>query len=384
MEYRNFGRLDWRASALGFGCMRLPILDGDSGRIDEPEATRMVRYAIDHGVNYLDTAYGYHQGNSERFLGRALQDGYRQRIHLATKLPSWLVKTADDFDRLLNEQLGKLQTDHIDCYLLHGLGAERWRDLDRLGVLRWAESAIADGRIRHLGFSFHDTFEAFQEIVDAYEGWALCQIQYNYMDVENQAGTRGLKYAASKGLAVVVMEPLLGGRLVKAPPAVQRFWDTAETRRAPADWALQWLWSQPEVSVVLSGMSTMQQVQENVASASQLAPLNSAEMRLVEQVRAAYKDLSVVPCTRCEYCLPCPTGLNIPRLFDLLNSAVMYDAFDEMRRVYRQWVPEDQRAGKCAACQECESKCPQHIAISEWMPRVHQVLGEGRDLATVI
>jgi predicted aldo/keto reductase-like oxidoreductase len=244
MKYRTFGKLDWKPSALGFGAMRLPRIDDDPAQIDEPEATRMVRYAIDQGVNYVDTAYPYHRETSETFLGRALQDGYRERVKLATKLPCWKVETFDDFDRYLNEQLAKLQTDHIDFYLLHALNKETWPKMRDLGALRWAEGAQADGRIGHLGFSFHDKYEVFQEIVDATDLWMFCQIQYNYMDVEEQAGTKGLQYAAGKGLAVVIMEPLRGGRLTQyVPPAVQQIWDSAPVRRSPADFALQWLWN---------------------------------------------------------------------------------------------------------------------------------------------
>ncbi|MGD9101837.1 MAG: aldo/keto reductase, partial [Anaerolineae bacterium] len=273
---------------LGFGAMRLPTL-GEFSKIDEPESTRMLRYAIDHGVNYVDTAYPYHSGSSEVFLGRALQDGYRDKVKLATKLPCWDVKVYEDFDKYLNEQLERLQTDHVDFYLLHGLGKDRWAKMRDLGAIKWAEGAIADGRIGHLAFSFHDDYETFVEIVDAYE-WAFCQIQYNYMDVENQAGTKGLKYAVSKGLAVVIMEPLLGGKLVNPPQPIQELWDTTSTRRAPADWALQWLWDQPEVTVVLSGMSTMQQVEENVASAAaaEVGKLTQADQAIITQVRAMY------------------------------------------------------------------------------------------------
>lgn len=382
MQYRRYGKLDWQASALGFGCMRLPVLDGDRGKIDEPEATRMLHTAIERGVNYLDTAYGYHDGNSERFLGRALQGGYRERIRLATKLPCWTVKVAEDFDKRLDEQLQKLQTDHVDFYLLHGLGAARWHEMRDLGVIPWAEKAIADGRIRHLGFSFHDGFEAFKEIVDAYDDWALCQIQYNYMDIDEQAGTRGMQYAAARGLAVVIMEPLRGGKLAAPPEQVRDVFNTAMVQRTPADWALQWLWHQPEVSLVLSGMSLMQQVSENLASAAASAAgsLSADELAMIDRAREAYQGLSPIPCTKCNYCMPCPNGVNIPGLFDIFNHSVMDAAWDEGRWRYEHLRPEE-RASACMQCLDCEAKCPQHIEISNWMGRIHEVLGEGRAYA---
>lgn len=377
MQYRRFGTLDWKVSALGFGCMRLPNT-GEHENINEPEATRMLRYAIDHGVNYLDTAYPYHGGNSELFVGRVLKDGYREKVRLATKLPSWLIKAPEDFDRYLNEQREKLQTDHVDFYLLHALGKDTWHSLRDLGVLKWAEGAIADGRIGHLGFSFHDEYAVFQEIVDAYD-WTFCQIQYNYMDTENQAGTRGLKYAASKGLAVVIMEPLLGGKLVDPPDPIQKYWDTAAKKRTSAGWALQWLWNQPEVSVVLSGMSAMEQVEQNVASAdvSAINVLASEELALIARVREMYQKICPIPCTKCGYCMPCPNGVNIPRNFEVYNQGVMYEKPDHAREAYT-WISEDERASACIQCRECEEKCPQSIPISEWMPRVHEVLGEGQ------
>jgi predicted aldo/keto reductase-like oxidoreductase len=377
MKYRTFGRLDWQPSALGFGAMRLPTIGGDAAQIDEPEATRMIRYAIDHGVNYFDTAYPYHQGHSERVLGRALGDGYRARIKLATKMPAWLVKSADDFDRFLDEQLERLQTSSIDFYLLHGLRAERWQAVRDLGVREWAERKIAEGKIGRLGFSFHDSFEAFNQILDDYDGWAMCQIQYNYMDEEHQAGVRGLHLAAERGLAVVVMEPLRGGLLAGPPPAsVQALWDAAPVQRAPADWGLQWLWNQPEVSVALSGMSTLQQVVENIASAerSTAGPLSAEELALVGRVRDQYRALSPIPCTDCKYCQPCPNKVAIPRIFDLYNMAVMYNAPDRARRAYEQWVREEERANCCLECGECESKCPQGIEIIEWLGKADEYL----------
>ena len=380
MQYRKFGKLDWQVSALGFGCMRLPTLEGDRSRIDEPEATRMLHWAIDAGVNYLDTAYPYHDGNSERVVGRALQGGYRQKVRLATKMPTWLIESSADFDRYLNEQLQKLGTDHIDFYLLHGLSAERWPKVRDLGVREWAEGAIASGRIRHIGFSFHDKTDVLRQIIDEYDRWALCQIQYNYMDVENQAGTAGLRYAASKGLAVVVMEPLLGGRLVNPPAAVQALWDTAPVKRSPSDWALQWLWSQPEVSVALSGMSAMEQVEQNLASAaaSRVGLLTAEELALVDRVRAAYQALCPIPCTACNYCMPCPNGVAIPQNFAIFNNGRMYNQFAGARAHYAR-TKEEERASACIGCRECETKCPQHIPIADWMPIVDEVLGLGQD-----
>jgi predicted aldo/keto reductase-like oxidoreductase len=380
MQYRKFGGLDWEVSALGFGCMRLPTIGGESANIDEPEATKMLHYAIDHGVNYVDTAYPYHGGNSERFVGRALQDGYREKVRLATKLPCWDVKEPGDFDRFLDEQLEKLQSGCVDFYLLHALNGDRWAKMRDLDVLGRAEKALADGRIGYLGFSFHGEYEDFREIIDSYDGWTFCQIQYNYMDIETQAGTRGLRYAASKGLAVVIMEPVKGGRLVDPPDPIRQIWATASGQRSPADWALQWVWDQPEVSVVLSGMSTMQQVEENVASAaaSGVGSLSAEELELFDQVRTVYKELCPIPCTHCDYCMPCPNGVNIPRNFAVYNQGVMYDKPDQARRGYNNFMPEEERAAVCIQCRECEDKCPQSILISEWMVVVHEVLGEGK------
>jgi predicted aldo/keto reductase-like oxidoreductase len=378
MKYRRFGKLDWEASALGFGCMRLPIKGGDHANIDEPEATRMVRYAIDHGLNYIDTAYPYHGGNSERFVGRVLQNGYREKVRLATKLRADFVTTAEDFDRIFDEQMERLQTEYVDFYLMHGLRKERWQKLRDLGVIEWVEGILSDGRAKYLGFSFHDTYEVFKEIIDSYHGWTLCQIQYNYMDEDEQAGTRGLKYAASKGLAVVVMEPIRGGRLASPPEAVRELWDTAPKQRAPADWALQWVWNHPEVSVVLSGMSTMEQVRENVASADESGPntLTEQELALVVQVRERYQELCPVPCTQCRYCMPCPNGVNIPRNFAIFNEGRIYNQIEDARQAYERWLAEEQRASACIQCRQCEELCPQGILISEWMPDVHGVLGE--------
>jgi len=378
MQYRTFGRLDWRPSALGFGAMRLPTLDDDPAKIDEPLATRMIRTAIDGGVNYVDTAWPYHREQSEPLVGRALQDGYRDRVRLATKMPVWLAEKREDFDRYLNEQLSRLATDRIDFYLLHALNHTVWPKVRDLGVLDWARGAIADGRIGHLGFSFHDDLEVFKEIVDAGD-WTFCQIMYNYMDVAFQAGTEGLQYAASKGLAVVIMEPLRGGQLTqRAPELVAKIWAEAATARTQADWALQWLWNQPEVSLCLSGMSTMQHVLENLESAdrARVGSLSVGEIALIDRVRAAYRELAPIPCTNCKYCQPCPSGVSIPRIFSIFNDRTMYGDLPQARMRYNRFMKPEERADQCVECGACESACPQQIEIIDWLKKAHAALVE--------
>jgi predicted aldo/keto reductase-like oxidoreductase len=377
MQYRKFGRLDWQASILGFGTMRLPV-KGDAKNIDQKQATRMLHHAVDRGVNYIDTAYPYHGGESERLLGKALGRGYRDRVKLATKMPSWLVSGPADFDKLFHEQLKKLKTDHIEFYLLHSLNREYWSKMREYDAIEWGRRTIKAGKIGQLGFSFHDDFDLFKEIVDAWD-WPFCQIQYNYMDVRNQAGTRGLKYAASKGIAVVVMEPILGGKLASPPPSIQKILDRAETKRRAADWALQWLWNQPEVTVVLSGMSTFRQVVENLESADSagIGILDQQEQGLIREVRRRYKELAPISCTQCRYCMPCPHGVDIPRNLSLYNEGLMYGRPDVARRQYG-FIAEKARSTACTQCRECEPKCPQSILISEWMPKVSEVLADGR------
>jgi len=377
MQYRTYGKTGWQVSALGFGCMRLPRTEED--KINEPEAERMLKYAIENGVNYLDTAYGYHRGESERFVGRTLKNGWREKVRLVTKLPCWLVNEVGDFDRLLNEQLEKLQTDHLDAYLLHALNKDAWQKVYNLGVLDWLRTLKDSGRVGALGFSFHDSFEVFQSILDAFS-WDVCQIQYNYMNENHQAGTQGLQYAASLGVGVIIMEPLLGGKLANPPGAVQEIWDTGSQSKSAAEWAFQWLWHKPEVSIVLSGMSTMQQVVENVHSASRSGQgsLGQDELDLVARVHAAYENLIPIPCTSCEYCLPCTNEVLIPRNFSIFNEGVMYGDIAGARRAY-EWLGkregETALAEACQQCEDCETKCPQEIRISQWMPYVRDVLG---------
>ncbi|MEM2941486.1 MAG: aldo/keto reductase [Thermoproteota archaeon] len=374
MKFRRFGKLDWRVSALGFGAMRLPVVGDDHSKVDEPEAIRMIRYAIDNGVNYVDTAYPYHGGNGEIVVGNALKDGYRERIRLATKMPTWLINSKEDMDRIFNEQLKKLQTDYVDMYLLHSLDKGRWKKMKSLNVFDWAERVVSEDRIKYLGFSFHDSFEVFKEIVDGYDKWVFCQIQYNYENENIQAGTKGLKYAAGKGLGVVIMEPLLGGALANPPPAVKQIWD--EAGKHPVETALQWLWSKPEVSVVLSGMSTMEQVKQNIefASRSGVGILTEEDLKLIARVHAKYRELRPIPCTKCGYCMPCPNGVDIPTNIELYNNGVAYNSMGASKWAYNNNIPAEKRANACVGCRTCEEKCPQKIRISEWMQKIDKEL----------
>jgi predicted aldo/keto reductase-like oxidoreductase len=377
MLYRKFGKTNEMVSSLGFGCMRLPLLPGgDATMIDEEKAMEQIRYAIDQGVNYIDTAYPYHGksmvsgGASEPFLAKVLRDGYRQKVKLATKLPSWLIKTRADMDKYLNEQLKRLETEVIDFYLIHSLNKTFWENLKNAGFTDFLDQAIRDGRIKYAGFSFHDKFECFKEIVDYYD-WSFCQIQFNYLDENFQAGLAGLKYAAQKGLGIAIMEPLRGGKLASGLPGeVQQIFDNAEIKRSPADWALRWVWNHPEVSVVLSGMNSMEQVSENSKTAGETEPnsLSENELKLYAAAKGAYMARTKVNCTGCGYCMPCPAGVNIPSCFTCYNNYGMFgsDSF------YAMLQPQ-QRASCCVECGECETHCPQGIAIRQELKNVKAV-----------
>lgn len=378
MKYRPFGKTGINVSALGFGCMRLPLNSEDSGDINEAEATRMIRHAIDMGVNYIDTAWGYHREQSEPLVGRVLRDGYREKVYLATKLPSWLIHATDDMDKYLNEQLRRLQTDHIDFYLLHTLNKDYWENYLKLNVFDWAEKKLAEGKIGHLGFSFHDDYAVFEKILNGYDHWNFCQIQYNYLDVDAQAGERGLKAAAEKGLGVVIMEPLRGGNLAKipAPPRVGEAFAKSAHSWTPANWSLQWIWNQPEVSLLLSGMSTMEQVEQNLVSADQsgVGSFTAAEHQVIGEVQRAYKGLAPVPCTHCEYCLPCPNGVFIPDIFKIYNESKMFDQMERGKHWYKAEIKPENQADHCVECGNCESMCPQHIQIIDWLKVAHKEL----------
>jgi len=382
MQYRPFGKLGWDVSALGFGTMRLPVLDGDGSRIDEEKAAGMLRRAIDAGVNYIDTAYPYHGGMSEACVGRILRDGYRERVKLATKLPIWDVNTTGDFYRFLETQLERLETGHIDFYLIHALDAGRWEKTRRLGLLAEAERARDEGLIGHIGFSFHDEYPVFEKILNEYEGWEFCQIQYNFMDTAYQAGLKGLKAAAAKGLAVVVMEPLKGGQIAAPPPEkIRPLWEKLGTdfSSGPHEHvsaALQWLWDQPEVSVVLSGMSLPDQVDRNLKSACESGTkyFTPVLRKGFETLRREYSALRKVDCTGCGYCMPCPNGVNIPRNLLLYNELNMYGETQQPYRVYNGVFSPAERADNCIECGECEDKCPQHLPIIKSLKLAHAAL----------
>jgi predicted aldo/keto reductase-like oxidoreductase len=370
LKYRKFGKLDWNASVLGFGALRMPIIGADSKNIIEPESIKMIRHAIDHGVNYVDTAYSYHGGESERLVGKALKDGYREKVRLATKMPTWLVKEYEDFDKYLDEQLEKLDTRYIDYYLLHALNKKRWPFLKDIGVFKWAEKAKADGRIRYLGFSFHDDYPLFEQILEDSEHFTLCLIQLNYMDTEYQAGVKGLRLAAEKGLAVVIMEPIKGGKLAVTPPMdVERVWVKSRVKRTPADWALQWVWNHPEVSVVLSGMSNMTHVEENLLSATNSGPnaLSEHELDIIEEAKQAYLDLGFIGCTACRYCMPCPSGVDIPEILDLFNEYFISGQNQEVKTKYWEKVTPETHSTNCTRCGVCEEQCPQNLPILRFM-----------------
>lgn len=378
MLYRKFGKTGEMVSTLGFGCMRLPLLlGGDNTQIDEQQAGKLLRYAIDHGVNYIDTAYPYHGqgmahgGQSEPFLGNVLRDGYREKVKLATKLPAWLIKTREDMDRYLNEQLQRLQTDMIDFYLVHSLNSHSWKTVHELGVGEFLDSAIRDGRIRHAGFSFHDKISLFKEIVDAYD-WSFCQIQYNYLDENYQAGREGIDYAAAKGLGIAIMEPLRGGKLAThLPKEAEQLMQQADGQRTPAAWALSWLWDQPEVSVVLSGMNTFEQLEENmrIAAEVEIGSMTAEERQVIEKVKNIFKEKTKVNCTTCGYCLPCPAGVNIPQCFSSYNNYYMFGE----NAAYRASLAKQQNASQCVDCGQCEEHCPQGIEIRRELKNVTAV-----------
>jgi len=375
MHYRNFTKDNIQISPLGFGCMRFPVFDDDSGKIDEEKAIEMIRYAIDSGVNYIDTAYSYHQENSEYLVGKALKDGYREKTYVATKLPCWLIKTYEDFDKYLGEQLEKLDIDCIDFYLLHSIDKNRWEILKELNVFKFLEQAKKSGKINYIGFSFHDELEVFKEIVDCYD-WDFCQIQLNYVDRNYQAGEEGLEYAYNKGVSVVIMEPIKGGKLSNPSFEINELWDTSEIKRTPAEWALRWVLNHKEVSILLSGMSTIEQVKENINTASNAKPkhLSKKELEIIDKVTNIYQEKVKVGCTGCEYCLPCPKNISIPNIFEIYNELYVFDSEENSKDIYKTYIEKQIDALNCIECGQCESMCPQNIEIRRHLKDAHKAL----------
>jgi len=387
MLYRKVPKTGDELSILGFGCMRLP--QAKTGGVDVERAIRQIRYAIDHGVNYLDTAPVYHLGKSEQVLSMALESGYRAKVRIATKLPPWSVRERADMDRILDTQLHTLHTDHIDYYLLHSMVDKSWVKLRDLGVLNFLDAAKKDGRIRNAGFSFHGDTATLKEIIDAYP-WEFCQIQYNYLDEHNQAGAEGLRYAAERGLAVIVMEPLRGGNLAgPVPGAVQTIWDEAPQKRSPAEWGLRWVWNHPEVTVVLSGMNNEAHIDENLQAADSAFPnsLTADELALITRVRDTYQRLMEVGCTGCGYCMPCPAGVDIPGCFALYNTHHLFPRDRTAKFVYLGRhggiLGAVSYAGLCRECGKCEKICPQHLKIPTLMKQVSREM-EGHGLGVKV
>ena len=407
------GSLGWDVSVLGFGAMRLPTKQVRDEKtlemkniIEENEAIKMIRYAIDNGVNYIDTAYPYHGGESEVLVGKALKDGYREKVHLTTKLPMWMVKKTEDFDEFLNQQIERLQT-NPDIYLFHGLNKKRLEKIKDLNLLEKIEQAKAKGLIKHIGFSFHDSYEVFKEIIDFYN-WDCCQIQFNYLDIDYQAGTNGLEYAGSKNIAVIIMEPIRGGKLsvpddkLDSKAEIKEILEASKVKRKMADWALQFVWNHAEVSVVLSGMSTMRHVIENIESASNsgVNSLSDDELNTISSLRKAYDKYLVVPCTSCGYCLPCPNDVSIPFILRLLNDAAYWGESGRQRITFfynymaktQEAIEERRSKGEeidgaatlCIKCGECLDKCPQQIEIPDFMEKANEIFENGKTISDIL
>ncbi|MBY9018828.1 MAG: aldo/keto reductase [Candidatus Lokiarchaeota archaeon] len=405
MKYRKMGSLGWDVSALGFGAMRLPI-NQETKEVNEKEVIEMIRYAIDNGVNYVDTAYSYHDGKSEVIVGKALKEGYREKVTLTTKLPMWSVKETSDVDKFLSEQIERLQSTP-DIYLFHGLNKGRLEKIKELGLIEKMEEARANGLFKYIGFSFHDSIDVFKEIIDFYE-WDCCQIQLNYTDVNYQAGLEGLEYANKKGIAVIIMEPLRGGKLTIPEkklidvPEIKNVLDNAEIKRSMADWALQYLWNMPEVSVVLSGMSNLQQVKENVQSAekSGINSLTDSELKIIKNLQQAFEKYHLIPCTSCGYCMPCPNGVSIKNVLYIMNEvgywgeqgkprvAYFYTGMAKTQEDLERKISEGEEANGsallCIECGECLDKCPQQIDIPKYMKQAVAIFEEDKKVSEVL
>ena len=367
MEMRSFDKLGIKTSLLGFGCMRFPV--DTQGKINEPEAERMIDRAIAAGVNYIDTAYPYHNGDSEPFVGKVLKKYDRGSFYLATKLPCWNVKTLEDVDRLFNEQLSRLQTEYIDFYLMHAMNGELFARMEKLGVVKRLEELKAEGRIRNLGFSFHDSYEAFERII-TYRDWDFCQIQLNYMDTEEQAGLKGYELTEKKNVPLIIMEPIKGGSLAAFAEDITGMFRSLDAEASIASYALRWVGSLPNVKVILSGMSTMEQVEDNLKTFDNFKPLTEKERDTIEQVVTLINSRVQNGCTGCRYCMPCPAGVNIPGCFSAWNRYHMYQNYNVVSWQWEKEVGEEHQAKNCIQCGKCEAACPQKLAIREDLKKV--------------
>ncbi|MGN0371552.1 MAG: aldo/keto reductase [Enterocloster sp.] len=374
MKYRTIrvaGGED-RVSMLGFGTMRFPV--NEEGAIDEPEAERLMDRAIAAGVNYIDTAYPYHSETSEPFVGKVLAKYPRDKFFLATKLPVWKVESLEDAERLFHEQLGRLHVKYVDYYLLHALDKGRWDKMVKLGVVRWAEEMKKEGKIRRLGFSFHDSYEVFREIL-TYRQWDFCQIQYNYMDRNIQAGDKGYALAEKMGVPVIVMEPVKGGRLASLPAEAEEILREADPEASMASWAMKWVGSHPDVKVILSGMSSMEQVEDNLKTFENFRPLNREALECVERAAKAIRSKVKNGCTGCRYCMPCPFGVDIPGNFSIWNDLAMYGNREQTEKSYQKKKEEKTSADICRQCGHCEQACPQSLHIREDLKAVAEEFG---------
>jgi predicted aldo/keto reductase-like oxidoreductase len=396
MLYREFGSTGFKVSALGLGCMRLPTAKFNPQRVNTKKSLRLIRNAIDQGVNYIDTAWPYHFGESERIIGMALQDGYRERVHLVTKLLMSLVREEEDFNRFLNKQLEKLQTSYLDTYLFHALNKIAFEKVKRLNLIDKMVEAKKQGKIKYIGFSFHDTQTVFKEIIDYYD-WDVTQIQYSYMDTAIQATEEGLKYAGSKNIAVVVMEPVKGGLLARPSKKAKEVMARSKIKRSAVDWALQYLWNIPEVSVVISGMGSQKMLDENCVSAekSGINSLSVEDLSIIDELADIYRKDIIIPCTTCLYCMNCPSGVNIPQNFAILNNFSMEKRYIQrwmVKRSYKNFVGDPEKVNQeitngnalvCTDCRICIKKCPQGIDIPNELKKVDLVLGKGKKLNNV-
>ena len=376
MKYRDFGKLGIKGSAFGLGCMRFNGAASGDSTIDEEKAISLIRRAIDGGVTYLDTAYVYLGRTSEIVVGKALQDGYRDKVTIATKMPLGAVKNRADMEALLAEELSKLQTDHIDFYLMHGINRESWEKFKAIGAPEFFTEMKAAGKIRYKCFSFHGSYVDFEYIINDYD-WDMVQIQYNFMDINNQAGTKGLELAGKLGIPVVIMEGLLGGRLANAPDNVQALYDAFPVKRTPVEWAFRWLCNHPEVATVLSGCNEAEQIDENlrIFDSVEAGAMSAEELELMENVRKAYISRTAIGCTGCRYCMPCPGGVNIPGIFSVWNNVSLYGVDPAKDWELKRIKENNQTPENCLECGACEAACPQHLGIIDGLKKAWEVIG---------